>query len=68
MKEVVSLIMFSIWALFFVGFLTAFKPDIVTAAPRPTTHGYCSTKAPTSLACRSLVVAAAMWPDVGRQN
>ena len=49
MKEVVSFIMFSIWTLFFVVFLTAFKPDIVTAGPTPTTHGHCSMKVPTSL-------------------
>jgi hypothetical protein len=67
MKEVLSLVAFGIWALFFVVFFVTLKPDIVIAGPGPNAHGYCDTKASPTLACRSLILAAAMWPDVGRR-
>jgi hypothetical protein len=68
MKTIASLIMFGIWALFFIVFLAAFKPDIVTAGPSPTTHGIAARKAPTLLARRSLVFAAASGPMSGCKN
>ena len=68
MKEGLSLFTFGIWALFFVLFFTALKPHTVTAASGPGRPGQCSTKAPPSLACRSLIFATALWPDVGWQN
>jgi hypothetical protein len=67
MKEVASLFTFGIGALFFVVFFAAFKPDVVIAVPGPSTSGYCNTKASPILACRSLIFAVAMWPDVGQQ-
>ena len=65
MKEVMSLITFGIGALFFVVFFAAFKPDAVIAATGPSKPGYCYTKASSTLACRSLILAAAIWPEVG---
>jgi hypothetical protein len=66
MKEVLSLVAFGIWALFFVVFFATLKPDIVIAGPRPNAPG-CDTQASPTLACRSLTFAAAMWPDVRRR-
>jgi hypothetical protein len=65
MKEVLSLFTFGIGALLFVVFFTAFKPDVVVAVPGPSKPGYCSTKASPTLACRSQLFAAALWPNVG---
>jgi hypothetical protein len=67
MREVLSLITFGVWALLFVVFFAALKPDIVIAGPGPNAPGYCDTKASPTLACRSLIFAAAMWPDIGRR-
>jgi len=66
-KEVLSLITFGIGALFFVVFLAAFRPDVVIAAPAPTRPGYCDTKASSTLACGSLIRAAAVWPAGGQR-
>ena len=65
MKEVLSLITLGIGALFFVVFFAALKPDVVIVASGPSKPGYCGTKASPTLACRSLIFAAAMWPNVG---
>jgi hypothetical protein len=67
MKEVLSLITFGIGALFFAVFFVTFKPDAVVAATGPSKPGYCDTKASSTLACRSLIPAAAMWPEVGQR-
>jgi hypothetical protein len=67
MKEVLSLFTFGIGALFFVVFFAAFKPDVVIAVPGPSKLGYCSTKASPTLACRSQLFAAALWPAVGQR-
>jgi hypothetical protein len=64
MKEVLSLITVGIWALFFVVFFAALKPDVVNVATGPSKPGYCDTKASSTLACRSLIFAAAMWSEV----
>jgi hypothetical protein len=42
MREVLSLFLFGIGALFFVVFLTALKPDSVTAAAGSNKPGYWS--------------------------
>jgi hypothetical protein len=68
MKQLLSLFTFGIGALFFLAFFTTLKPTFVTAAWGPGKPGQCSTKAPPSLACSSLIFATALWPDVGRQN
>ena len=68
MKQVLSLFMFGIGALFFLAFFTTLKPAVVTTASGPGTPGQCSTKAPPSLACRSLIFATVLWSDVVRQN
>jgi hypothetical protein len=68
MKQVLSLFTFGIGALFFRAFVTTLKPTVVSAASEPGKPGQCSTKAPPSLACRSLIFATALWPDVGRQK
>jgi hypothetical protein len=65
MKEVLSLITFGIGALFFVVSFAAIKLDVVIAATGPIEPGYCDTKASSTLACQSLILAAAMWPEVG---
>jgi len=67
MKEVLSLITFGVGTLFFVVSFAAFRPDVVIAAPAPSKPGYCDTKASPTLACSSLIFAAAMWPEVGRR-
>jgi hypothetical protein len=68
MKQVVSLFTFGIGALFFLAFLTTLKPTVVSAASGPGKPGQCSTKAPPTLARRSLILAAALWPEVVRQK
>ena len=67
MKEVLSFFTFSIGALCFVAFFTAFKPLSVTAATRPASLAYCSTKASPKLACQSHVFAAVSSPHVGQR-
>jgi hypothetical protein len=67
-KQVLSVFMLGIGALFFLAFLTTLKPTAVTAASGPGEPGQCSTKAPPALACRSLTLAAALWPEVMRQR
>jgi hypothetical protein len=68
MKQVLSLFTFAIGALLFLAFFTTLKPTVVTAASGPGKPDQCSTKAPSSLACHSLIFATALWPDVGRQK
>ena len=68
MKQVLSLFTFGIGALLFLAFFTTLKPTAVSAASGPSKPGQCSTKAPSSLACRSLILVTALWPDVGRQQ
>ena len=64
MKEIMSLITFGIWALFLVVFFAALKPDVVIAVTGPSKPGYCNRKASPTLACGSLIFAAALRPDV----
>jgi hypothetical protein len=66
MKQVLSLFMFGIGALFFLAFFATLKPTVISAASGPDKPGQCSTKAPPSLACRSLMLAAVLWPEVVR--
>jgi hypothetical protein len=66
MKQVPSLFTLAIGVLFFIAFFTTLKPTVITAASGPGTPGQCSTNAPPALACRSLIFAAALWPDVAR--
>jgi hypothetical protein len=68
MKQFLSLFMFGIGGLLFLAFFTTLKPTVVTTASGPGKPGQCSTKAPPSLACRSLTFATALWPDIARQN
>jgi hypothetical protein len=68
MKEVLILFTFGIGALFLLAFFTTLKPTAVTAASGPGEPGQCSTKAPPTPACRSLILAAALWPEVVRQK
>jgi hypothetical protein len=63
MTQFLSLFMFRIGALLFLAFF-ALKPSDVTAASGSSESGQCSTKAPPTLACRSLILAAALWPEV----
>jgi hypothetical protein len=67
MKQVLSLFTFGIGALFFLAFFTTLKPTAVTAASGPGEPAQCNAKAPPSLACRSLVFAAALWPEVAHK-
>ena len=68
MKQILSLFMFGIGALLFLAFFATLKPTDVTAASGSSESGQCSTKAPPSIACRSLTFATALWPDIARQN
>jgi hypothetical protein len=68
MKQVLSLFTFGIGVLLLLAFFTTLKPTAVTAASEPGELGPCSTKAPPALACRSLILAAALWPEVVRQK
>ena len=68
MKQVLSLFTFGIGVLLLLAFFTTLKPTAVTAASEPGELGQCSTKAPPELACRSLTLAAALWPEVVRQK
>ena len=68
MKQFLSLFMFGIGALLFLAFFTTLKPTVVTAASGPGKPGQCSTKAPPSPVCHSLIFATALWPDVGRRQ
>ena len=67
MKEVLSLITFGVWALFFVVFVAALKPEAVIAVTEPSKPGYCNRNASPTLACGSLIFAAALRPDVGQR-
>jgi hypothetical protein len=67
MKEFLTLITFSIAALFFAVFFATLKPAVVIVAIGPSKPGYCDTKTSPGLACRSLILAAAMWPDGGQR-
>jgi hypothetical protein len=67
MREVLSLITFGVWALLFVVFFAAFKPDVVIAVTGPSKPYYCNTKASLPLACRSLIFATALWPHDGQR-
>ena len=66
-EEVLSLFMFGIGALCFVVFFASLQPDVIIAATGPSKPGYCDTKTSPTLACRSLIVAAALWPEVTHQ-
>lgn len=68
MKQILTLFTFGIGALFFLAFFTTLKPTVVSAASGPSKSSQCSTKAPPSLARRSLIFVTALWPDVGRQK
>jgi hypothetical protein len=61
-KEVLSLFLVGILALCFVVFFANLKPDSLATVAGPSKPGHCSTKSSATLACRSLVVAAALWP------
>jgi hypothetical protein len=67
MKEVLSLITFSIGALLFAVFFATLKPDVVIAATGPSKPVYCDTKASTTPACRSLIFAAASRTHFGER-
>jgi AcrB/AcrD/AcrF family protein len=64
MKQVLTVFTFGIGAPLFLTFFTTLKPTAVTAASASSEPGQCSTKASPALACRSLVLAAALWPEV----
>jgi hypothetical protein len=64
MKQILSLFMFGIGALLFLSFFASLKPTDVTAASESSEPSQCSTKAPPTLACRSLMLVAALWPEV----
>jgi hypothetical protein len=61
-KEVLSVFLFGIGALCFVVFFANLRPDCLAAAAGPNKPTHCSTKASATFGCRSLVVAAALWP------
>ena len=68
MKQVISVFMFGIGALFFLAFFTTLKPTAVTTASGPGEPRECNTKAPPALACQSLILAAALWPEAVRHK
>jgi hypothetical protein len=68
MKQVISVFTFGIGALLFAAFFTTLKPTAVTAASSPGEPAQCSAKVPPALACRSLILAAALRPKVVRDK
>ena len=68
MKQVFSLFVFGIGGLLFLAFFTALKPTVVTTASGSGEPVQCGAKALPSPACRSLIFATALWPDVARQK
>ena len=66
MKEIMSLVRHLGIVLRCV--LAALKPDVVIAVTGPSKPGYCNTKASPTLACGSLIFAAALRPDVGQRQ
>ena len=65
MRQILSLFMFGFGTLLFLTFFATLKPTVVTTVSGPGKPDQCSTKAPHALACRSLIFATALWPDVG---
>ena len=68
MKPVITILTFGIGALSFVAFFSTLKPTVIPVASGPRAPVQCSTKAPPSLACRSLIFATALWAQIERQN
>ena len=65
MKEVLSLITFGIGALLLRGVRCRLQAECRHCSRlEPSKPGYCNTKASPTLACRSLIFAAAMLPEV----
>jgi hypothetical protein len=58
MKEVLSVFMFGIWALFFVVFFIAIKPDTVAAVAGSIRPEYCNTEGSPMCQCPPHVFAA----------
>jgi hypothetical protein len=58
MKEVLSVFTFGTWALFFVVFFTALKPDTVAVVARSIKAEYCKTEGSPMRQCPPHVFAA----------
>ena len=58
MKEVLSVFTFGIWALFFVMFFTAIKPDTVAGLAGSIKPKYCNTEGLPMRRCPAHVFAA----------
>jgi hypothetical protein len=64
MKEVLSLLAFSLVALCFVTFFAVLKPIAVTTATGTSSPRQCDSAASHLPVCRPQVLAARWWPDV----
>jgi len=67
MKEGLSLFTFGIWALFFVVFFTALKPDTVAVVAGSNKPEYCNTEGSATRQCRPHVFAAVSWAEFGQR-
>ena len=68
MKQILSLFMFGIGALLFLAFFATLRPTDVTAALGSSESGQCITKAPPTLACRSLILVTDCGLMSGRRS
>jgi hypothetical protein len=64
MREVLSLLMFSIKVLCFVVFFAALKPNAVSVAHGPSGPAHCSTEYSSKPVCRPHMFAARSWSAV----
>ena len=68
MKEGLSLFTFGIWALFFVVFFTALKPDTVAVVARSNKPEYCNRDASPAHHCPLYVFAAISGTNVRQRK
>ena len=67
MREVLSLLTFSIKVLCFVVFFAALKPNAVSVARGPGGPTHCGTESSPKLFCWPYIFAAGSWPAVAQR-
>jgi hypothetical protein len=67
MKEVLSVFTFGIWALFFVVFFTALKPDTLAVVAGSNKPEYCNTEGSATRQCPPHVFAAVSRAEFGQR-
>lgn len=68
MREGLSLLTVGVWAVFFVLFFAALKPDAVTAVAGSSKPEGCKTEWSATRQCQSHVVAAVSWTGFGQRH